>query len=150
MTARMLVLALILLAMPGFVRNAAARAMLTGATWDAEGAPAGSTLSGDRFTLTTPLPKDGAKGALQARGTMTFDTKYGTDVDLSFLSDHPWTTCEAPNGLVLGPENTIPIVCTAKAEDLAKVSEETRIYLKIDPPGGGSHRKLYWVLSIAP
>lgn len=134
----------------GFAGEAAARALLTTASWSASGLPADSTVSEDGGTLTTRLPAAPPATDLKAKGILTFDTKYGTDAPLSFLSDHPWVSCEAPGGLTTSADGTIPIECTARGSELGRVEAETRVYLKVDPPGGGEHRKLYWVFVPGP
>ncbi len=65
---------------------------------------------------------------------------------LSFLSSHSWVKCEAPDGLTVGESGTVAVRCWAEADKLARVKKKTRVYIKVDPPGGGLHKKLYWVL----
>ena len=58
--------------------------------------------------------------------------------------------CEAPDGLVVGESGLVAVVCRAEAKKLARLKKKTRVYIKADPPGGGRHKKLYWVLLPPP
>src|SRR5690606_41314441 len=77
---------------------------------------------------------------------LCLDTDYGEEIDLSFLTDVPWVTCEAPKGLRADAEGHIDFVCRARARGLDPLAETLRVYVKVDPTGGLAHRKLYWVL----
>jgi len=128
---------------------AAGRAKLLDARWQPEAAvPAGSRVSDDGQTLTTPLPPSPTD--LVAHATLGFDVSRGNDGILSFLSSHPWVRCEAPDGLIVPESGSVAVVCTADAHELARLERKTRVYLKADPPGGGAHRKLYWILLPPP
>jgi len=85
-----------------------------------------------------------------AHATLTYDISHGNDGILSFLSDHSWVKCEAPDGLIVGDSGTVAVVCKAEVEKLRRVKKKTRVYLKADPPGGGYHKKLYWFLVPPP
>jgi hypothetical protein len=130
--------------------DAHAGARLQAARWKADDPRnAGSRVEADGQTITTPLAGR-AKGTDQlVAGTLELDTARGREIDLSFLTDVPWVTCEAPAGLTADAAGQIEFVCRARARGLDGLAEQTRVYVKADPTGGLAHRKLYWVLEPA-
>ncbi len=120
-------------------------AKLLDVQWNAEGRlPAGSQITEDGHVLTTVFPPGPAD--LVAHATLTYDVSRGDDGILQFLSSHSWMKCEAPDGLVVSESGKVAVVCHPVPEKLARVKKKTRVYIKADPPGGGRHKKLYWVL----
>lgn len=121
------------------------RAKLIDATWDADaGIPPDSEVGDDGRVLTTTFPAGPAE--LVAHATLEYDVSRGTDGILQFLSSHPWMKCEAPDGLVVGESGRVPVVCKPVPDKLARIRKKTRVTIKADPPGGGMHRKIFWVL----
>jgi hypothetical protein len=133
--------------------DAQAGARLEAARWNAEDPrSAGSTVAADGLTITTTTPLTGraAGSDLHVAGSLQLDVTGGRDVDLSFLTDAPWVTCEAPGGLTADADGRIAFVCRARARGLDGLAEPLRVYVKVDPTGGLAHRTLYWVLEPAP
>ena len=121
------------------------RAKLVGASWNVEaGIPEDSEVSDDGRVLTTTFPAGPAE--LVAHATLEYDVSRGTDGILQFLSSHSWMKCEAPDGLIVGESGRVPVVCTPVPDKLARIRKKTRVTIKADPPGGGMHRKIFWVL----
>jgi hypothetical protein len=130
--------------------DAHAGGRLEAARWNAEDPlSAGSRLDADGQTITTPLAgrKEGSDQLVA--GSLRIDTRNGPTVDLQFLTDVPWVTCEAPKGLTADADGRIDFVCRARARGLDGLKEPIRVYVKVDPTGGLAHRKLYWVLEPA-
>lgn len=110
----------------------------------------GSTVARDGLTITTPLGGRLPGMDIFVAGRLLLDTAAGRQIDLSFLTDVPWVTCEAPQGLVANDAGQIDFVCRARARGLDKLtSGNLRVLIKVDPTGGLAHRKLYWVLEAA-
>jgi hypothetical protein len=128
-----------------------AGARLESATWIAtDPHNAGAKLDAEGHTITTTLA--GRKPGTEqfVGGRLHFDTTAGAQADLSFLTDVPWITCEAPRGLVADGEGNVDFVCRARTRGLDTLEEPLRVYVKVDPTGGLAHKKLYWVIEPAP
>jgi hypothetical protein len=127
-----------------------AGARLEAARWNPDDPrSAGSAIASDGQTITTPLVGRKPGGEVFVAGRLQLDTKGGREIDLSFLTDVPWVTCEAPEGLTADTAGRIDFVCRARARGLDELTEPLRVYVKVDPTGGLAHRKLYWVLEPA-
>lgn len=130
--------------------DASAGARLEGARWSADDPRnTGSRVDADGHTITTALAGRPQGSDREVAGSLQLDIANGREVDLSFLTDVPWVTCEAPGGLKADDAGRIEFVCRARARGLDGLAEQTRVYVKVDPTGGLAHRKLYWVLEPA-
>lgn len=126
-------------------RADAGPAKLLDAKWNADaGIPPESEITDEGHVLTTSFPAGPAE--LVAHATLTYDVSRGDDGILQFLSSHSWVKCEAPDGLVVPESGLVAVVCRPTPKNLARIKKKTRVYIKADPPGGGRHKKLYWVL----
>lgn len=126
---------------------ASAGARLDSARWTIGAAlNTGSRIGDDGHTITTPLGDRRTGEDVRVAGRLSLDTAGGREIDLSFLTDVHWVTCEAPKGLVADEAGGIDFVCRAKARGLDVQKEPLRVYVKVDPTGGLAHRKLYWIL----
>jgi hypothetical protein len=130
--------------------HAHARARLEAARWNPDDPRnAGSTVDQDGQTITTPLAGRKPDSDQLVAGRLELDIENGREVDLSFLTDVPWVTCEAPAGLIADTTGRIDFVCRARARGLDGLAEKLRVYVKVDPTGGLAHKKLYWVIEPA-
>jgi hypothetical protein len=128
-----------------------AGARLESATWIAtDPLNAGAKLDAEGHTITTTLAGRKPGAEVSVGGRLHFDTTHGAQADLSFLTDVPWITCEAPRGLTADVEGNVDFVCQARARGLDTLEEPLRVYVKVDPTGGLAHKKLYWVIEPAP
>jgi hypothetical protein len=127
---------------------ASAGARLESAIWiAADPHNVGATIEADGHTITTSLAGRRKGEEAFVGGRLHLDTSGGSQIDLSFLTDAPWVTCEAPRGLIADGEGNIDFVCRARARGLDTLEEPLKVYVKVDPTGGLAHKKLYWVLS---
>lgn len=127
-----------------------AGARLESATWLASDPHnAGAKLEPGGHTITTTLAGRKPGDEAFVGGRLHLDTSAGAQIDLSFLTDVPWVTCEAPRGLTADGEGNIDFVCRARARGLNTLGEPLKVYVKVDPTGGLVHKKLYWILSPA-